>query len=247
MTDPSTRYNSGFFQAHKDGCLRSARVIIPMVLQRIEVRTAVDVGCGVGTWTAVLLSCGIDAIGLDGEYIKRSELLIPQERFLATDLRERVAFEKRFDLAVCLEVAEHLSESRAAGLVADLVRLSPCVLFSAAIPGQTGTDHVNEQYLSYWIKQFARFEYAVFDFIRPAVSGNTDVYWWYQQNVVVFAGLGHPLRDALVPGAMDAVHPRRFEQLVSQLQNPTVGRLISALPRSLVASVRRKLRGTPYL
>jgi hypothetical protein len=87
---------------------------------------------------------------------------------------------------VYLEVAEHLPESRARGLIADLNGLAPCVLFSAAVPGPTGTGHINAQYLPYWIELFAVRGYQGVDAIRPAIWGNPDVEWFYQQDIVIF-------------------------------------------------------------
>jgi hypothetical protein len=51
---------------------------------------------------------------------------------------------KRFDLAISLEVAEHLPEGSAGALVSTLIEAAPVVVFSAAIKGQSGTNHINE-------------------------------------------------------------------------------------------------------
>jgi 2-polyprenyl-3-methyl-5-hydroxy-6-metoxy-1,4-benzoquinol methylase len=58
--------------------------------------------------------------------------------------------EKEFDLVVSLEVAEHLPASAADQFVNTLVKHGKKILFSAAIPGQGGQDHLNEQWPDYW-------------------------------------------------------------------------------------------------
>ncbi len=61
----------------------------------------------------------------------------------------------RCDLAICLEVAEHLPPWYAARLV-DLLAAAPRLLFSAAAPNQGGVLHVNERPAGYWIARLRR-------------------------------------------------------------------------------------------
>src|SRR5438046_10610902 len=92
--------------------------------------SVVDLGCGIGTWLAVFAEHNVgDYVGIDGDYVDRSQLLIPPERFLSGDLSEPVELNRRFDLAVSLEVAEHLPAASARVLVASLTGLPPVVLF----------------------------------------------------------------------------------------------------------------------
>src|ERR1700722_15751200 len=152
-----TLYDADFYRKLKANSYRSALVIIP-VLQRLVPFTSVcDVGCGAGSWLQAFADNGItDYLGLDGDYVDRASLAIPVERFRATDLAQPFVVERNFDLAVCLEVAEHLPPSRAESLIADLTKVAPLVLFSAAIPHQGGKGHVNEQWQPYWVELFGR-------------------------------------------------------------------------------------------
>jgi 2-polyprenyl-3-methyl-5-hydroxy-6-metoxy-1,4-benzoquinol methylase len=80
-----------------------------MIIAAVQPNTVIDVGCGVGTWLAVLAENGVaDVWGIDGDYVDRALLEIPEERFLPHDLTKPVRLERRFDLVLCLEVAEHL-------------------------------------------------------------------------------------------------------------------------------------------
>src|SRR5271154_6290276 len=91
---------------------------------------------------------------LDGTYVDASKLLIDKAYFSAVDLRKPLSIDGHFDLALCLEVAEHLPVQRATNLVKTLTTAAQVVLFSAGIPGQGGTGHVNEQWPKYWRQLF---------------------------------------------------------------------------------------------
>jgi len=125
--------------------------------------------------------------GIDGEYLDRSKLLIPPECFTCTDLSKPFELEGRYDLAICLEVAEHLPEKMAPILIQKLVAAAPAVLFSAALPGQLGAHHINEKMPAYWRALFERHGYVLLDPIRPAILTDARIEWWYRQNTVLYA------------------------------------------------------------
>jgi hypothetical protein len=85
-----------------------------------------------------------------------------------------------------MEVAEHLPEDRAETFVDDLVRHGSLVLFSAAVPGQLGENHINEKPFEYWRDKFAARGYVLIDAIRPTLRGNTTVDPWYRHNSLLF-------------------------------------------------------------
>lgn len=186
-----------------EGARRSAEAVVPYVAGRYDCGTVIDVGCGEGHWGATFVAQGSQVTGVDGEYARD---VCRIEHFVGADLERAlpVIEGERFELAVCLEVAEHLSPGRAEGLVSDLCELSDVVLFSAAIPGQGGVGHVNEQWQSYWA---ALFEARGYD-------GDQSVSWhfwdddrvenWYRQNTVVYTRQEIADPDLIV---LDVVHP----------------------------------------
>jgi len=144
-------YDSRFFDLIDRESLASAAAIVPIVCGLLSIRTVVDIGCGRGAWLRVFKDQGVDTIaGYDGAYVDHAKLLIPRDAFTPTDLSAPLQMTGRYDLAVCLEVGEHLPRRRAQPLVQKLCDLAPAVLFSAAIPGQGGTYHINEQWPFYW-------------------------------------------------------------------------------------------------
>jgi SAM-dependent methyltransferase len=212
-------YNEEFFEYLREGALRSAEVVVPLVLDLVQPRSVVDVGCGTGCWLATFERHGIgDYLGIDA-FAPRRLLEISRERFVLADLTQSLELGRRFDLAISLEVAEHLPDTAARSFVESLTRLAPAVLFSAAIPGQGGTNHLNEQWPDYWSRLFLAYGFEAVDVIRPQIWRNERVELWYAQNMVLyvegtrradFPQLRRAAAGASVPLA--AVHPRLFAE-----------------------------------
>jgi hypothetical protein len=167
----------------------AANAILTLLLERIPpVRSAVDLGCGAGTWLAVLQAKGVKQIlGVDGAWVDPDLLRIPRNCFKAADLSRPVNLPGRFDLAISLEVAEHLPPERGPGFVSTLTELSDFVLFSAAIPYQQGQHHINGQWQDYWAERFSLLGYDVHDFLRAATWNDKKIPWWYKQNILFFS------------------------------------------------------------
>jgi SAM-dependent methyltransferase len=186
--NPTTPYSQEFFDAIETGSLQSAELVVPLVLALTRPRSVIDVGCGRGAWLRAFRKGGVENIrGIDGDYVDTARLLIPQECFSAVDLNKPFELSGRYDLAVCLEVAEHLPAAMANVLVQQLTTVAPLILFSAAITGQGGTNHVNERPPSYWRGLFEAHGFMLFDPIRPTILSDSRIEWWYRQNIVVYA------------------------------------------------------------
>jgi len=165
-------YDKEFYgkNCYIDG-LNGAKAILPIALEILpKINSAADFGCGTGIWLSVLKDLGVnDIMGFDGKWVEKEALKIPFENFTAVDLEQKVHLTKRYDLALSLEAAEHLSENSARTFVETLTRASDLVLFSAAIPYQGGINHVNEQWQNYWNNIFAEFGYIGIDCIRKKI------------------------------------------------------------------------------
>jgi hypothetical protein len=165
-----------------------------------------------------------DALGLDGDYVARETLAIPQTSFRAVDLEHAFDVGRTFDLVLCLEVAEHLPESHADTFLDCLTALGGVIAFSAAIPHQGGVHHVNERWPSYWIDRFASRGYRAFDPIRAQIWENPSVDYWYAQNLLVFIHASAMERVPRLTGTpADSVrpppfvHPHRYLELYEEL------------------------------
>ncbi len=201
-------YGDDFFSNLNQVSLSSARLVVPIVMDLLGPQTVLDLGCGQGAWLRVFQEQGVKSIrGYDGSYVDRSELLIDANSFSSLDLASGVTINGHYDLAVCLEVAEHLASRHSRQLIKILTEAAPAVMFSAAIPGQSGTHHVNTQFPNYWRELFAERGFAAYDPIRPAIRDDRRVAWWYRQNILLFANASavaeHPKVElhALPPGS----------------------------------------------
>ena len=188
---PTEHYTPNFYNEIRDGSARSAEVIVPLVSNLLHPASVVDVGCGDGTWLSIFRKLGTqEIVGVDGDYVRPDLLQIPPENFCPADLAKPFTLDRTFDLAVSLEVAEHLPAGAASSFVASLTRLAPVVLFSAAIPFQGGNHHVNEQWPDSWAALFRQHNYVPVDCIRKHVWQNSAVEWWYAQNALLFVQPG---------------------------------------------------------
>lgn len=217
MKTDSYRYGSGLIQ------------ILSFVAKYVHPRSILDVGCGIGTWLEFWQkNFGAEVYGIDGDYVNRSHLLIDEKFFQPVNLEESINFDRRFDLVETLEVAEHLTPARADSFVEDLTRLSDVILFSAAVPAQGGTNHVNEQWQSYWIQKFLKFGYVCIDCIRPIIWEDNRIDVRRKQNPFIYVKsselyrypelqefyLKH--RDVTVP---DIIHPQMWINKLVEFQN----------------------------
>lgn len=180
-------YTRGFFKDQIAGSRASAKLIAGICQELLQPRSVIDIGCGVGTWLAAFEALGVsDIAGYDGDWVDRQLLQISGNAFHPVDLNQRLSIDRRYDLALSLETAEHLQPQRSETLVADLVALAPAVLFSAAIPHQGGTDHINERWQDYWAGLFAAHGYTAKDCIRPRIWENPASALWYAQNTLLY-------------------------------------------------------------
>jgi SAM-dependent methyltransferase len=241
----TTLYNSGFYQTYRDASLRSARQVLPFIMEWVKPRSVIDIGCGIGTWLTAFRELGVERVlGVDGEYVNRAELLIPEGSFRPHDLATPLSLAERFDLVMSVEVAEHIPASAARGFVRTLTNLGPVVMFSAAIPHQGGSGHINEQWPEYWAELFRGLGYTVVDCIRPVIWDDPFVEYYYAQNILVFVDSSQlekypELSRRCDPKApLGRVHPRKLEEMFALLQDAPhklVGpkQLLRALPHSL--------------
>src|ERR1700728_706973 len=243
-------YTRHFYRQTLGSGPEGPRALAALVLEMVPVTSAIDFGCGTGDWLAAFAANGVETIiGVDGDWVPRQLLKIAPEQFIARDLAKPWQLDRRFDLAGTLEGAEHLPESAAEGFVSLLVSAAPVVLFSAAIPGQGGTGHVNEQWPEYWASRFAAHRYAVIDTLRPAIWNDARLAPCIRQTMLLFVQKDLLARSPRLQDAqprtdasrLSQVHPAEFARVTDPAQM-SLRRSLEVLPEVGTAAWRRHTR-----
>jgi hypothetical protein len=176
-------FTPAIYDLIREGCQRSAAAVVPQLVDLFRPDLVVDVGGGEGWWARAFATAGCRHV------LAIDDAVEPGERdgveFMQADLAD-VAGLAAYDLAICLEVAEHLQPKVGDQLVAELAATAPIVVFSAAIPAQGGHMHVNEQWPGYWADRFAAVGLACSDSLRWRIWDDDQVEVWYRQNLLVF-------------------------------------------------------------
>ena len=201
--------------------LQAPKQIVPLLMKLFHPNSVIDVGCGLGTFLHVFKEYGVKKIhGIDGAWTNRDLLskYIPLDVFEEVNLEKKYRNNEKFDLAVCLEVAEHLKQECASIIVDTLTSLSDIIVFSAAVPFQGGVNHINEQWPSYWEELFNKHNYQMFDIIRPMIWDNSNIFYWYKQNMFVFAkkdlaiSLNSNSANNITASPKQMIHPELYER-----------------------------------
>lgn len=243
-------YSNDFYEDIAKGANSSARVCVPMIIALLDPKSVVDVGCGAGSWLSEFIKHGVtDVHGLDASDVPREQLEIPVDDFEARDLSKPFLLARRFDAAICLEVAEHLPPASAENLVESLTNSAPVVVFSAAIPHQTGTMHINEQWPSYWAQKFDSHGFCCVNCFRPKLWDAVGVSAWYAQNMFLMAHndwlKSRPDLKSLVIdkdqwGQLNVVHPQVY---ATSLANPPAAFLrLSTIIRAFAPALTHSIK-----
>lgn len=249
-------YDGNFYDSSATDLGRtSAAAVADEVLRYVSPKSLIDLGCGNGAWTKAFADRGItDYLGVDGPWVDPAWLDIPAEHFRQDDLAVGSKIDRTYDLAISVEVAEHLPESSADGFIATVTKAAPVVLFSAAIPFQGGTGHVNEQWPTYWKAKFAAQGFVAVDVLRRPLWDREDIAFYYRQNLSFYVresvladypllAAAHEQLGGTVP---DLVHPEIWTRRSLQPINVPriVGRERAERLRDAVNNQRRRLNRT---
>jgi SAM-dependent methyltransferase len=219
-----TIYNENFYHRQVDGSVRSAAIVLDILYKIYQPRSVVEFGCGLGGWLAAAESYGAKILkGYDGDWVDEEKLKSGTIDFTAVDFEKSISLAGKYDLAISLEVAEHLSSERAKAFVKTICNSSDVVLFGAAIPYQGGANHINEQWQSYWIELFSQEGYRCHDILRKQIWDDPSVGAWYRQNTFLFVRENSPLNMSEKLKGLDysinnLVHPELYLSKSMQLE-----------------------------
>ena len=195
------------------------KAVNPHLFAGHQPTSLLDVGCGPGIWLKAALDYGVsDVVGLDGIELPNDQFVAPRNCFRLQDLTAPWNLGRSFDVAVCLEVAEHVQAEHGETLIESLTRHSDQIFFSAACPNQLGQHHVNCQWPVYWQELFNRYGFACSDGIRWKIWNLSSVEPWYRQNS--FMAMKDPKGAGREPRLDAVVHPEMLAHLdTSQIRS----------------------------
>jgi hypothetical protein len=245
----NSAYGNSFYQDQIGGSLKSARIMVPKILEIVGAQSVCDVGCGMGTWLRAYQENALsDIMGFDGPWVSEKQGLVGGDAFTIVDLADPGPAPRRFDLAQTLEVAEHIHADKSDAFVRFLTELSNVIVFGAAIPHQGGTHHINEQWPDYWRAKFEALGYVGLDPFREVFWDNLEVEYWYAQNTFLFVRKdchaefdGLPRMDAHPGWPERLIHPRLLAHKAAILEEPGLGLILRKSPSAFVRTLKRKM------
>ena len=186
MNNKEFTYSKNFYNHNIQTNDKSAEVIVSFIENLYNPTSVVDIGASGGLFLTKFMKYDVkDILGVDGPWVSDENIMVPKEKFKRLDFTKPFSIGRKFDLAICLEVLEHLNENAAKSVLKELTLLSDIVLFSAAAPGQGGTHHTNEQWPSYWAKEFKKYGFKYID-LRQYIWNENDILPWYRQNMMIY-------------------------------------------------------------
>jgi SAM-dependent methyltransferase len=232
--------------------LEGARAALSFLFRAGLPGSLLDVGCGRGMWVKSAMDMGVsDVYGVDGVDIPVDHLHFPRERFQQVNLAGSWDLGRKFDMILCLEVAEHVDASVSELLVRGLVKHGDRVVFSAACPGQAGQHHVNCQWPGYWQQRFNANGFVCDDAIRWQIWNETAIEPWYRQNMFIArndpkgAGSEPRIRPVLHPEFVDCTDMRTRElKFLEQIEDGCLSTLwyVSAPFKAFCHKAGRRFR-----
>jgi hypothetical protein len=185
-------YKKGFYESVTSRAIPTANIIAATLSQFIEVDCVVDVGSGDGAWIANFATyfkankfIAIDLPGNDFKMIKNTS---PKIELQETDFEiDPFPLKEESSLTIFVEVIEHISFTQSVKVLDNVLRNSTFLIFSGAVSGQGGTNHINEKPFGYWFALIEQSGFVRLDILRPILQ-NTEmkIPHYYKNNICLF-------------------------------------------------------------
>lgn len=189
LNDLETIYDDKFYQFSKEEVTKFVPNFVDVVCTHLNPQSVIDIGCGMGLYVKEFNLREIKVVGYDGSPHALKNSVAKNGLVKQHDLRKTFVPDESYDLAICIEVAEHIPTDLSDNLLDTLTNSSNVILFTAAQKGQGGTDHINEQTPQFWLDKFLKRNF-VFDksLTHKLVweMKSKEIPWWIYDNLMIF-------------------------------------------------------------
>lgn len=139
--------------------LRFFHGIADQIVRSLNPRRVLDAGCAKGFLVEALWERGVEAWGIDISEYAIGEVRMDMRPYCRqASLTEPI--EGRFDLAVCIEVLEHIPAAESRLVIENLTNAADTILFSSTSTDFNEPTHVNVRPTIVWLREFAEAGFA---------------------------------------------------------------------------------------
>lgn len=122
-----------------------------------------DAGCALGSYLLAFKEKGCTVVGWDKYYQNAKPYCDPHiiDDLIEHDACQPLTVNRKSDLTLCIEVAEHIPPLSSQDLIRNICDVSnDYIIFTAAQPGQRGTGHINCRTKDFWRGLFTSFGFS---------------------------------------------------------------------------------------
>jgi hypothetical protein len=151
-------YPPKFFTKREHWKKKVYKIMAEDIDKMFNPNSVIDIGCGSGF---IMKYINADKKqGIEGTANVYKVLRVDKNMVDIRDLRNIIHQDyPLYDIAVSIEVAEHIEPQFANTFVENLCNLSHTIILTAAPPNQGGNHHVNCQPKEYWKEKFKKFNF----------------------------------------------------------------------------------------
>lgn len=154
MRELDKLYKDRYFKRRVNRYDEKEKKIAEILYKIYKPSSVLDVGCGIGSYLCKFKEIGCNVVGID-KYMNKAIKYVDEsikEYMNHMDCGKMFSLDTKFDLVMCIEVAEHILPQNSETLINNLSKHAKNrVLLSVAEPGQRGTGHINCQPKRFWL------------------------------------------------------------------------------------------------
>lgn len=189
LNDLKTLYDAEFYNFSKEEVSKFVSSFVDIIIKEFNPKSVADIGCGIGLYVNEFDKRGVEAVGYDGSPYAIKNSVTRKGLLKIGDIRKNLNFDKKYDIVLSIEVAEHIPTKCSDIFVNTLTKCSDVIILTAAQKGQGGTDHINEQPRYFWIKKFEKKNFNFNKSLSEKLSfkmKEKGVPWWIHGNLMIF-------------------------------------------------------------